>query len=140
MMLRRWRERAGRIIRLQLPFDDIMEFALALLALSPEELESLGWSFADRKRLLDYFLRSGKAAQNVDPEVLGRTPLTLALPARDVARLRRFATRQLPTLATNAAMLDRVGRVLEAALEQRSPLMVSTSPRVAAGGAQRKPA
>jgi hypothetical protein len=32
-----------------LPFDDIMEFALALLSLSPTELDALGWTFADRK-------------------------------------------------------------------------------------------
>jgi hypothetical protein len=111
-MLRRLRERAGRTIRLELPFDDVMEFALALLALSPEELDELGWSFADRKRLLNHFLRSGKAAQEVDRAKLGTTPLPLTLPARDLVQLQRFATRQLPFHATNAAMLDRVGRVL----------------------------
>src|SRR3546814_12478893 len=51
--LRKWRERGGRRVRIALPFDDNMEFALALLSVSPEELAALGWSFSDRKRLLD---------------------------------------------------------------------------------------
>jgi hypothetical protein len=68
---RRWRERGGWLVRLALSFDDIMEIALALLALSPVELEALGWSFADRKRLLDHFLASGKSAQGTDPATLG---------------------------------------------------------------------
>jgi len=118
MMLSRWRGRGGRPVRLALPFDDIMEFALALLSLSPAELSALGWSFADRKRLLDHFLRSGKAAQNVERDKLGQTLLTLALPARDVELLRQFAARELPFHATNAAMLARVERVLGAAAGQ----------------------
>ncbi len=51
----RWRRRGGRTVRLALVFDDIMEFALALLSVPPDELETLGWTFADRKRLLDHF-------------------------------------------------------------------------------------
>jgi hypothetical protein len=117
-MLRRWRDRGGRTIRLELPFDDIMEFALALLTLAPEELSALGWSFEDRKRLLDHFLRSGKAAQKVDRDLLGQTLLTLALPAQDIERLQRFAARELPFRASNAATLHRVGRVLAAALDR----------------------
>jgi hypothetical protein len=89
----RWRERGGRTVRIALPFDDIMEIALALLALSPAELEALGWSFADRKRLLDRFLASGKAAQRTDREALGRTRLDLRLPLRDVRRLQTFVHR-----------------------------------------------
>src|SRR3546814_18405652 len=69
--LRKWRERGGRRVRIALPFDDIMEFALALLSVSPEELEALGWRFADRKRLPDHFLRSGKDAQRTAPDRLG---------------------------------------------------------------------
>jgi hypothetical protein len=111
--LRRWRERGGRVVTIALPFDDIMEFALALLSVAPEELEELGWSFADRKRLLDHFLRSGKAAQGVAHEVLGQTLIRLRLPRRDIARLQRFARRALPKAASNAAMLDRVLRVLD---------------------------
>jgi hypothetical protein len=76
---RRWRERGGRPVRLALSFDDIMEIALALLALSPVELEALGWSFADRKRLLDHFLASGKSAQGTDPATLGEVTLTSVL-------------------------------------------------------------
>lgn len=113
--LRSWRERGGRRLRIALPFDDIMEFALALLSLSPVELKELGWSFTDRKRLLGYFLKSGKAAQDVAPDVLGQTLITLHLPRRDIAPLQRFARRALPKAASNAKMLDRVLRVLETA-------------------------
>lgn len=110
----RWRERGGRTVRLALPFDDIMEVALALLVLSPVELETLGWSFADRKRLLDHFLASGKAAQRTDRATLGQTLLELRLPLRDVCRLRTFVRRDLPRAATNAAVLDRLGAALDA--------------------------
>jgi hypothetical protein len=112
--LRNWRELGGRRIDIALPFDDIMEFALALLSVPPEELEELGWSFADRKRLLDHFLKSGKAAQGVARDILGQTLIPLRLPRRDVVRLQRFARRALPKAVSNAAMLDRVLRVLEA--------------------------
>jgi len=113
--LRRWRERGGRTVRFVLPFDDIMEFALALLSLSPDELEALGWTFADRKRLLDHFLASGKAAQGARPEALPALPIELAIPRRDVARLQRFARRELPKAASNATMIDRVLAALDAA-------------------------
>lgn len=78
-----------------LPFDDIMEIAIALLALSPAALGALGWSFADRKRLLDHFMASGKAAQRTDRTTLGETPGAPDISARcaqvaDV-RLPRFA-------------------------------------------------
>jgi hypothetical protein len=112
----RWRERGGRIIQIRLPFDDIMEFALALLALSPAELESLEWTFADRKRLLDHLLRAGKAVQGKRPEDIGRSPVTLRLPQRDVIRLQRFAARELPKAASNAAVIDRVLAALDAAV------------------------
>jgi len=113
--LQSWRERGGRRAVIVLPFDDIMEFALALLSVPPEELEELGWSFADRKRLLDHFLKSGKVAQGVARETLGQTLITLPLPRRDIALLQRFARRALPKAASSAAMLDRVLRVLDAA-------------------------
>lgn len=113
--LRRWRERGGRNVRLLLAFDDIMEFALALLALSPSELEALGWTFADRKRLLDHLLRSGKAAQGIATERLGATPIELNLPQRDVERLQRFARRELPKVASNAGVIDRVLDALDRA-------------------------
>jgi hypothetical protein len=117
--IRRWRERGGRTVRLVLPFDDIMEFALALLALSPRELKALEWSFADRKRLLDHFLASGRTAQGADPDELGMMPIELALPQRDVDRLQRFARRELPKAASNAAMIDRVLAGLDAASRRR---------------------
>ncbi|MDB5709301.1 MAG: hypothetical protein JWL96_1371 [Sphingomonas bacterium] len=110
---RRWRERGGRTVRLALAFDDIMEIALALLGLAPAELDALGWTFADRKRLLDHFLASGKAAQRNDPATLSDTRLELRLPLRDVRRLRTFVHRELPKAASNAALLDRLGAILD---------------------------
>ncbi|MCI4590805.1 hypothetical protein MOK15_11970 [Sphingobium sp. BYY-5] len=111
----RWRRRGGRTVRLVLVFDDIMEFALALLSVPPDELETLGWTFADRKRLHDHFLRSGKAAQRVPRDALGQSLITLRLPRRYLTPLQRFARRELPKAASNAAMLDRVLRVLNEA-------------------------
>ncbi len=111
----RWRRRGGRTVRLVLAFDAITEFALTLLSVPPDELEALGWSFADRKRLLDHFLRSGKAAQRVPRDALGQSLITLRLPRRDLAPLQRFARRELPKAASNAAMLGRVLRVLDEA-------------------------
>jgi hypothetical protein len=110
----RWRERGGRTVRLALAFDDIMEIALALLGLAPAELDALGWTFADRKRLLDHFLASGKAAQRNDPATLSDTRRELRLPLRDVRRLRTFVHRELPKAASNAALLDRLGAILDA--------------------------
>ena len=117
--LRRWRERGGRNVRIPLAFDDIMEFALALLALSPTELRTLGWTFADRKRLLDHFLRSGKAAQRIATECLGTAPIALNLPQRDVDRLQCFARRELPKVASNAGVIDRVLAALDQASNRR---------------------
>ena len=117
--IRRWRERGGRTVRLLLPFDDIMEFALALLSVTPAELELLGWTFADRKRLLDHFLASGKAAQGARPSDLPGMPIELAVPQRDIDRLQRFARRELPKAASNAVMLDRVLAALDAASHRR---------------------
>lgn len=111
--LRKWRERGGRRVRIALPFDDIMEFALALLSVRPEELEELGWSFADRKRLLDHFLRSGKAAQRIAADRLGAMPIELSLPQRDIDRLQHFARRELPKAASSAAVIDRVLAALD---------------------------
>lgn len=113
--IRRWRERGGRNVRLMLAFDDIMEFAFALLSLSPTALEALGWTFADRKRLLDHFLRSSKAAQGMAPERLGNTPIELNLPQRDVDRLQHFARRELPRAASKAGVIDRVLAALDQA-------------------------
>ena len=117
--VQRWRERGGRTVRLLLPFDDIMEFALALLSVTPAELELLGWSFADRKRLLDHFLASGKAAQGARPSDLPGMPIELSVPQRDIDRLQRFARRELPKAASNAVMLDRVLAALDAASHRR---------------------
>jgi hypothetical protein len=114
--LRRWRERGRRIVAIALPFADIMEVALALLTLSPDELATLGWTFADRKRLLDHFLASGKEAQKTARASLDQTLLTLRLPVRDVERLKRFTQRELPKAATHAGIIERLGRVLDAAI------------------------
>ncbi|HKX77662.1 MAG TPA: hypothetical protein VJM34_03985 [Novosphingobium sp.] len=106
-------------VRLRLPFDDIMEFAIALLSISPHELEALGWSFADRKRLLDHFLASGRAAQGVKLEHLGKMLIEIVIPKADLSRLQQFAVRELPKAASNAAVIDRVlGALDEAAHRQ----------------------
>ncbi len=106
-------------VRLRLPFDDIMEFAIALLSISPHELEALGWSFADRKRFLDHFLASGRAAQGVKPEQLGKMPIEIVVPKADLSRLQQFAVRELPKAASNAGVIDRVlGALDEAAHRQ----------------------
>lgn len=118
-VIERWRQRGGRTVRLLLPFEDIMEFALALLSVSPADLAALEWTFADRKRLLDHILASGKAAQGVRPDILAKTPIELTLPQRDVDRLERFARLELPKAASNAAMLDRVLAALHAASHRR---------------------
>jgi hypothetical protein len=113
--IERWRERGGRTVGLLLPFDDIMEFALALLSVTPAELDALEWTFADRKRLLDHLLASGRAVQGVRPEALAKMPIELAVPQREVDRLQWFARCELPKAASNAAMLDRVLAALDAA-------------------------
>jgi hypothetical protein len=118
--LQRWRERGGRVIDLTLPFADIMEIALALVALSPGELDTLGWTFGDRKRILNQFLSSGKQAQEIDRASLDHTDLTLRLPVRDIRRLQKFAWRELPKRATRANVIERLGRNLDAALAPRS--------------------
>lgn len=110
------RARGAATVKLELLFDDIMEFALALLALSPAELETLKWSFRDRKRFLDYLLASGKVAQGKTPAELKNTAITLHLPAREARRLQAFAQRDLPKAATNAGMLHRVDQALARAL------------------------
>lgn len=106
-------------VRLRLPFDDIMEFAIALLSISPHELEALGWTFADRKRFLDHFLASGRAAQGVKLENLGKMLIEIVVPKADLSRLQQFAVRELPKAASNAAVIDRVlGALDEAAHRQ----------------------
>ncbi|GAC1580484.1 MAG: hypothetical protein NVS3B5_14140 [Sphingomicrobium sp.] len=114
-LLQRWRERDGRNVRIVLHFDDLMAFALALLSAQPAEIDALGWSFADRKRLLDHFLVAGKAAQGLPYDTLGQAIIAVDLPQGDIAPLQRFARRSLPMAAPDAAMLDRVLRVLDAA-------------------------
>ena len=108
------------MVHIMLPFDDIMEFALALLGLTPVELETLGWTFADRKRLLDHFLASGKAVQGRKVEEIARMPVELAVPQRDVDRLQQFARRELPKAVSNAGVIDRVLNALDYA-SYRSP-------------------
>src|SRR3546814_4842988 len=111
-----------------------MEFALALLSVSPEELEALGWSFADRKRLLDHFLRSGKAAQRIAPDRLGAMPIELRLPQRDVDRLQHFARRELPKEASSAGVIDRVRAALERASHRPRGCIVKGHGEIASPG------
>ena len=114
-LLLAWNRRGGRPVDLALSFADIMEVALALLSLTPAELEELGWSFEDRKRLLDHLLRSGKEAQEVRRASLQKAHLKLRLPARDVRRLQHFVRRELPKAASNAGVIERLGAALDAA-------------------------
>lgn len=118
VLFRRSRSRKDDV-RLRLPFDDIMEFAIALLSISPRELAALGWSFADRKRFLDHFLASGRAAQGVDPERLGCLPIEIVVPKKDLTRLQQFAVRELPKAASNARVIDRVLTALDEAAHRQ---------------------
>lgn len=102
-----------------LEFDDLMALSLALLSLAPPELDALGWSFANRKRLLDHLLSAAKAAQGLPHDTLAHAQITINLPQRDVDRLQGFARRTLPKAAPNAAMLDRVLSVLNAGSHRR---------------------
>jgi hypothetical protein len=52
----------------------------------------------------------------VPREALGQTLITLRPPRRDITSLERFARCALPKAASNAAVLDRVLRVLNAAV------------------------
>ncbi len=88
--LQRWRERPGRTVRVTMTFPDVMEVALALLALSPAEVAALGWSFANRKRLLEHFLIAGKSADRIEPEALDEAVVTFRVPLRDIEKLRHF--------------------------------------------------
>ena len=114
-LLLAWNRRGGRPVDLALSFADIMEVALALLSLTPAELEDLGWSFEDRKRLLDHLLRSGREAQEVSRSSLQKAHLKLRLPARDVRRLQHFVRRGLPKAASDAGVIERLGAALDAA-------------------------
>jgi len=96
------------MVHIVLPFDDVMEFALALLSLTPVELDALGWTFADRKRLLDHFLASGRTVQGRRVEDITRMSVRLAVPQRDVDRLQQFARRERPKAVSNAGVIDRV--------------------------------
>src|SRR3546814_18840002 len=73
-----------------------MEVAIALLSISPQELEALRWTFADRKRLLDHLLASGRAAQGVDTARLGMLPIEISIPRDDLTKMQQFAVRELP--------------------------------------------
>lgn len=106
-------------LRLRLAFDDIMEFAIALLSISPRELEALGWSFADRKRFLDHFLASGRVAQGVKPEDLSKTSIEIGVPKGDIVKLQKFAVRELPKAASNAGVIDRVLTALDEATPEK---------------------
>lgn len=112
----RWRERGGRIVRIALPFADIMDVALPLLALTPDELSALGWGFDERKRLLGHFLASGKQADALNRARLDQAVITIRLPLRDIRRLQDFAQRELPKHVSRAAVIDRLESAIDIAL------------------------
>jgi hypothetical protein len=116
------------MVRIVLPFDDIMEFALALLGLTPTELDALGWTLADRKRLLDHFLTSGKQAQGKRAEDVSGMQIALMMPQRDVERLQYFARRELPKAASKADVIDRVLRALDHASHRTPPPSLENTP------------
>lgn len=112
----RWRERGARTVRIRMPFADLMEVALALLALTPDELGVLGWRFEDRKRLLEHVLASGREADTLARDVLEQTIIAIRFPMRDVRRLRTFARRELPKHVSRAAVIERLDRAIDGAL------------------------
>ncbi|WP_395336928.1 hypothetical protein WBP06_21010 [Novosphingobium sp. BL-8H] len=111
-----------------LPLEVILEFAIALPSMGPEQIAALGWTRTDRKRLLDHFLAAGRAVQGVDPDHLAEMPIEIALPRRDLDHLRRFAARELPRSARSTAMLDRVLRALDQAVHSRDLARATTLP------------
>ena len=112
----RWRERGARTVRIRMPFADLMEVALALLALTPDELGVLGWRFEDRKRLLEHVLASGREADTLARDVLEQAIIAIRLPLRDVRRLQTFARRELPKHVSRAAVIERLDRAIDRAL------------------------
>lgn len=114
-LLERWRKPKPDDVPVRLPFSDIMEFAIALLSISPRELRTLGWTFAQRKWLLDHMLACGRAAEGIEPNKLATKQIELRLPNKDLVRLQHFAVRELPTGASNAAVIDRVLTALDEA-------------------------
>lgn len=112
----RWRERGARTVWIRMPFADLMEVALALLALTPDELGVLGWRFEDRKRLLEHVLASGRVADTLARDVLEQAIIAIRLPLRDVRRLQTFARRELPKHVSRAAVIERLDRAIDGAL------------------------
>lgn len=115
LSLKRWRKPKPDDVPVRLPFSDIMEFAIALVSISPCELRALGWTFAQRKRLLDHMLACGRAAEGIEPNMLATKQIELRLPKKDFVRLQQFAVRELPKAASNAAVIDRVLTALDQA-------------------------
>src|SRR3546814_14847745 len=110
----------------------MMGFAIALLSSRPQELEALRWTFADRKRLLDHLLASGRAAQGVDPERLGMLPIEISIRRDDLTKMQQFAVRELPKAASKAAVIDRVLTALDLAepRQDRQTVVSGTSVQV----------
>jgi len=70
LSLKRWRKPMPDNVPLRIPFGDITEFAMALLSISLRELRALGWTFAERKRLLDHMHPCGRQAEGIKPNKL----------------------------------------------------------------------
>ncbi|WP_255325682.1 MULTISPECIES: hypothetical protein [Sphingobium] len=86
LSLKRWRKPKPDDVPVRLPFSDIMEFAIALVSISPCELRALGWTFAQRKRLLDHMLACGRAAEGIESNMLATKQIELRLPKKDLVR------------------------------------------------------
>jgi hypothetical protein len=114
-LLERWRKPKPEDVPVRLPFSDIIEFAIALLSISPRELQALRWTFAQRKWLLDHMLACGRSAEGIEPNKLATKQIELRLPNKVLVRLHHFAVRELPKGASNAAVIDRVLTALDEA-------------------------
>ena len=110
LSLERWRKPKPDDVPVRLPFSDIMEFAMALLSISPRELRALGWTFAQRKRLLDHMLAFGRDAEGIEPNKLATKQIELRLPKKDLVRLQHFAVRGLPKATSDGGHRPRAHR------------------------------
>lgn len=113
-LLERWRKPKPDDVPVRLPFCDIMSSRCASVDLAPE-LRALGWTFAQRKWLLDHMLACGRAAEGIEPNKLATKQIELRLPNKGLVRFAAFAVRELPKGASNAAVIDRVLTALDEA-------------------------
>jgi hypothetical protein len=88
-----------------LPFDDIMKLVLALLAVTPAELETLGWPSPSASRCSTISSHRG-ARRRACRSTIWTFPIELALLQRDLTGSSGSRVASCPKSATNAAMFD----------------------------------